>query len=325
MKTIIIQSQLVLLTLVTFPTMFYTSTSDARISRGPAWVAAIDAVNNRRISPTTGVYDPNCDDAKVWDIKLVDKDGDGVPDEDRKKSGLKSAGYIVVGSEGNKRYGSTFTAGKRHVVTAGHLFARDGARRPGRDSEVTIQIEGCPGEVYRAKQVHLKTTDIPSDRASTEDYAVIELDREFCEEARPLPFGAPTDNSTLEIDVYATGYYKPNDINTPLAGNQNPKGGSTLGVEGGSGSNELQQFSSSGNIIKEGIVREQLMYQYRMGQAHGGSGGPLIAKVNGQVSVIGIQFYEAGEGLNFNFAIAAQGPFKEFVQSIVGPELALND
>ena len=56
-----------------------------------------------------------------------------------------------------------------------------------------------------------------------------------------------------------------------------------------------------------------------MGQTFGGSGGPITAFIDRRNVVVGMQFRQPDKQ-NYNFSIAAEGPFLEFVQEHV-PDL----
>ena len=146
-------------------------------------------------------------------------------DDDRRLSAFPFVANIGAGA---KSLGTGVAIGRRHLITAAHLFVRQGKwtvtgldRRPvGPEYEpYRVFIEGCPSHVYGVSNVFVSTLDPDTHRKL--DYAVVQLDQPHCGSSATL--WSMTDNDVDRILfgngadqeprlVTAAGYYGPYSI-----------------------------------------------------------------------------------------------------------------
>lgn len=253
--------------------------------------------------------------AALVPVKLIDHDGDGVPDEDRVPSNYSGVA-IVVGKGMGQSTG--FRVGKRHAVIVAHAGDNDEDGTvhlaPGRER---LLFQGCRTEAYRSVQKVCGTDN--TFRDWHRDFCVVEVDRDICAAAEIFAIGYPEDRkSILNLDLKATGFY-PEDVIGAKAieaqtgnrfWNSEEKPKSDLPNK----TSSLKQFTSSGRIFGFEMIDQARIDYYQMGQNYGGSGGPIFYEgPEGEKIVVGIQFsHTFNAQANYNYSIAIVGSVLDF-------------
>ncbi|MCB0407767.1 MAG: hypothetical protein KDD34_06135, partial [Bdellovibrionales bacterium] len=262
----------------------------------------VNKVNNRVVSPMSGVED-ECSEArrtkaqrqvaggpeKLWDVKLVDRDGDGKPDEDRVRSNNPSVGMVYGATNGKNVVASNYVLGKRHLGTVAHSFVLPNGQVRN-VSNLTVEVEGCPGEKYKISQYKPYQFDLKN--RDLEDLGVIELDRDLCDGAKSLQIGEIPLDELKQLETSVIGYYNPSQISEEIQLAGTPKSTTSQSPKTLMPS-AYKQYTSKGYVVGADYLKNgNRIDYYEIGQSFGGSGGPLIADVDGKPTVVGMQFMQ---------------------------------
>jgi len=255
-----------------------------------------------------------------------------VGDDDRRLSAFP---YVVNIGAGPNSLGTGVVIGRRHLITAAHLFVGHGnwyatrsARHPeGRDYRAYhVYIEGCPSRVYGIVNVFVNTTDPETYRKM--DYAVVQLDQPGCGVAAPiwtmtdrevdrLLYGHDSDQGPR--DVTAVGYYGPASVaDFDLSAVLDTGSFANLPFD----MSLAWQYAAEGRVVDEDQSRlfrdypsiEQSVWVHKIDAAIGGSGGPLLIRDGDTNYVIAIHIGERRDGVDVNFAIPISDSLLDLIE-----------
>jgi len=256
----------------------------------------------------------------------------GIVGEDDRR--LAQFPYVVNIGAGPNSLGSGVVIGRRHLITAAHLFVSHGkwyATRSDRHPQgyeyraYHVFIEGCPSRIYGIVNVFVNTTDPETYRRL--DYAVVQLDQPTCGVAAPI--WSMTSDEVDRIlyghggepahDVTAVGYYGPGSV---------AHYSESAVLETGNFANLpydmvlAWQYAAEGKVVDEdnsSLFREsppftQPVWTHRIDAAIGGSGGPLLIHDGEKNYVIAIHIGERRDNDAVNFAIPISDSFLDLIE-----------
>ncbi len=238
--------------------------------------------------------------------------------------------YVANVGAGDNSLASAVVVGRRHLITAAHLFVRNGrwdatgvAREPVASelSRYRVFIEGCPNRTYAISDVHVNTLSPEVDRAS--DYAVVQISEPHCGVSVPIWSMTRDDvdavllapnGTTDQRNVTVAGYYGPHTVALYYE---------SASLDTGAFENlpfDLSlawQYAAEGPVVEQGTGRElridpnnqQRMFAHEIDTAVGSSGGPLLVRDGDEVYAIGIQVGERRDDVDLNYAISISDDF----------------
>ncbi len=256
----------------------------------------------------------------------------GIVGDDTRR--LSSFPYVANVGAGDNSLASAVVVGRRHLITAAHLFVGNGrwhatgiARKPvGSElSQYRVFIEGCPTRTYGIAGVYVNTLSPEFNRAS--DYAVVQIAEPHCGVGVPIWSMTRDDvdsvllgsNGTADQrDVTVAGYYGPHTV---ALYNQ-----SAILDTGTFENLEFDfslawQYAAEGSVVEQGTGRElrlgpndqQRLFAHEIDATVGGSGGPLLVRDGDEVYAIAIQVGERRDDVELNYAISISDEFLDLI------------
>ncbi|MEM7124483.1 MAG: trypsin-like peptidase domain-containing protein [Pseudomonadota bacterium] len=242
--------------------------------------------------------------------------------------------YVANVGAGDNSLASAVVVGRRHLITAAHLFVGNGrwlatgiAREPVASelSRYRVFIEGCPNRTYAISDVHVNTLNPEINRAS--DYAVVQIAEPHCGVSVPIwsmtrddvdAFLLSPSGTVDRRDVTVAGYYGPHTVALYSE---------SASLDTGKFENlefDLSlawQYAAEGPIVEQGTGRElrlepnnrQRLFAHEIDTDVGSSGGPLLVRDGDEVYAIGIQIGERRDDVDLNYAISISDDFLDMI------------
>lgn len=242
--------------------------------------------------------------------------------------------YVANVGAGDNSLASAVVVGRRHLITAAHLFVGNGrwhatgiAREPvGNElSRYRVFIEGCPNRTYAIADVHVNTLSPEFNRAS--DYAVVQIAEPHCGVSVPIWSMTRDDvdsvllapNGTADQrNVTVAGYYGPHTV-ALYSESASLDTGTFHNLE--FDFSLAWQYAAEGPVVEQGTGRElridpnnrQRLFAHEIDTAVGSSGGPLLVRDGDEVYAIGVQIGERRDKVDLNYAISISDDFLDLI------------
>lgn len=305
-----------------------TQVASASARQTPRFLDAVASANNVNRAGSA-VYDPTCDDAKVWDAKVI-----GV---DERSSGGKGMNIIVPvdpslteGKGGLATYGGGGLISKDRILTAGHVFVNEGVwsisgsrKTPSREefNKIQVKVPGCD-QYYRVRKVIPRNTMVSSEvfnEHSHQDYAIVQLEEKVCRNAQLVEL---YDSNGTGWDIDVSAYYGENTVpensGTQMASVESRGSDETWG-------GVRRPYTARGALVSTFNLNGQEMCDHTADTSGGSSGAPVsVAGFDNQIMVC----LHLGPRLNIpgiptpssrnNTGIKVTGPFLEWVSKHTG-------
>lgn len=256
----------------------------------------------------------------------------GVVGDDERR--LSAFPYVANIGGGTNSLATAVAIGRRHLITAAHLFVAKGKwgatgtdRRPASREfgPYRVYIEGCPGRVYGVANVFVATLNPEAHRKL--DYAVVQLDQPHCgpsvalwsmsdDEVDRLLYGKGAEAGPRMVT--AVGYYGSYTIN---------RYDQSAVLDTGTfhdlpfDKKLAWQYAAEGRVLDENYDdlflndhdNPQRLLVHEIDAAVGGSGGPLLVRDGDENYVIGIHIGERRDDATVNFAIQVSNGFLDLI------------